>query len=139
MARKLLSARGIVAAALGASALAFGVFRVIRRLPTAVRARQSAPWTKTCPTGSIGTVSRENARPGIAAFPEVVAENVSFCGFTSKDSFGAWSYLIERPQGNVLVDSPRFAAPSCPTSSAKRRSACAGLRAWPLRSSGATR
>ena len=60
-----------------------------------------------CPTGSIGTVSRQDARPGIAAFPEPVAENVSFCGFTSEDSFGAWSYLIERPSGNVLVDSPR--------------------------------
>ena len=60
-----------------------------------------------CPTGSIGTVSRKDARPGIAAFPERVAENVFFCGFTSKDSFGAWSYFLERPQGNVLVDSPR--------------------------------
>ena len=60
-----------------------------------------------CPTGSIGTVSRQDARPGIAAFPEPVAENVSFCGFTSEDSFGAWSYFIERPAGNVLVDSPR--------------------------------
>jgi Zn-dependent hydrolases, including glyoxylases len=60
-----------------------------------------------CPTGSIGTVSRQNAHPALAAFPEPVAENVSFCGFTSKDSFGAWSYFIERPRGNVLVDSPK--------------------------------
>jgi glyoxylase-like metal-dependent hydrolase (beta-lactamase superfamily II)/ferredoxin len=60
-----------------------------------------------CPTGSIGTESRQDARPGIAAFPEPVAENVSFCGFTSKDSFGAWSYFIQRPRGNVLVDSPK--------------------------------
>lgn len=60
-----------------------------------------------CPTGSIGTESRQDVRQGIAAFPEPVAENVSFCGFTSKDSFGAWSYFIERPEGNVLVDSPK--------------------------------
>jgi len=60
-----------------------------------------------CPTGSIGTVSRQDARPGIAAFPETVAENVSFCGFTSKDSFGAWSFFVERPKGNVLIDSPK--------------------------------
>ena len=60
-----------------------------------------------CPTGSIGTASRQDARPAIAAFPEPVAENVSFCGFTSKDSFGAWSYFVERPEGNVLVDSPK--------------------------------
>ena len=60
-----------------------------------------------CPTGSIGTRSRQDARPGIEGFPEPVDANVSFCGFTSKDSFGAWSYFIERSEGNVLVDSPR--------------------------------
>ena len=60
-----------------------------------------------CPTGSIGTESRQDVRPALAAFPELVAENVSFCGFTSEDSFGAWSYFIERPEGNVLVDSPK--------------------------------
>jgi glyoxylase-like metal-dependent hydrolase (beta-lactamase superfamily II)/ferredoxin len=64
-----------------------------------------------CPTGSIGTVSRADARGAIAAFPEPIAENVSFCGFTSPDSFGAWSYFVERPEGNVLVDSPRAANP----------------------------
>ncbi len=61
----------------------------------------------SCPTGSIGTVSRRDVRPGLAAFPEPISENVSFCGFTSEASFGAWSYLIERPAGNVLVDSPK--------------------------------
>ena len=60
-----------------------------------------------CPTGSIGVSPRADARAAIAAFPETVDENVSFCGFTSRDSFGAWSYLVERPEGNVLVDSPR--------------------------------
>ncbi len=60
-----------------------------------------------CPTGSIGTVSRRDVRPGLAAFPEPIEDGVSFCGFTSKDSFGAWSYLVERAGGNVLVDSPK--------------------------------
>jgi glyoxylase-like metal-dependent hydrolase (beta-lactamase superfamily II)/ferredoxin len=64
-----------------------------------------------CPTASIGTVEKADARPGAIAFPEPIAENVSFCGFTSESSFGAWSYLIERPEGNVLVDSPRAAGP----------------------------
>src|SRR5512142_1529801 len=59
-----------------------------------------------CPTASIGTASRTNASEGAAAFPEQVDENVSFCGFTSESSFGDWSYLMERPEGNVLVDSP---------------------------------
>ena len=64
-----------------------------------------------CPTGSIGTESRHDVHPALAAFPEPVAENVSFCGFTSPDSFGAWSYFVERPEGNLLVDSPRAANP----------------------------
>lgn len=67
-----------------------------------------------CPTSSIGTTTRKhNARIGIDAFPSRIAENIYFCGFTSEASFGAWSYLIVRPEsagGNVLVDSPRFAS-----------------------------
>ncbi|HXT61462.1 MAG TPA: MBL fold metallo-hydrolase [Pyrinomonadaceae bacterium] len=65
-----------------------------------------------CPTGSIGTVEHHDAHIGIDAFPELIAENVFYCGFNAESSFGAWSYLIVRPDkegGNVLVDSPRFA------------------------------
>src|SRR5712691_2980148 len=65
-----------------------------------------------CPTGSIGTTERHDFHLGIDAFPLLIAENVYFCGFTSEASFGAWSYLIARPEsggGNLLVDSPRFA------------------------------
>jgi len=65
-----------------------------------------------CPTGSIGTIERHNARIGIDAFPLLLSDNVYFCGFTSESSFGAWSYLIVRPAsegGNILIDSPRFA------------------------------
>jgi glyoxylase-like metal-dependent hydrolase (beta-lactamase superfamily II) len=36
---------------------------------------------------------------------------VYFCGFASESSYGASSYLIVRPEGNVLIDSPRFATP----------------------------
>ncbi len=67
-----------------------------------------------CPTASIGTTREYDARRGVEAFPDRVDENVYFCGFTSEASFGAWSYLIVRPEGeggNVLVDSPRFTAP----------------------------
>ena len=65
-----------------------------------------------CPTASIGTVEPHDAHIGIDAFPKNIAENVYFCGFTAESSFGAWSYLIARPEaegGNVLIDSPRFA------------------------------
>jgi glyoxylase-like metal-dependent hydrolase (beta-lactamase superfamily II)/ferredoxin len=66
----------------------------------------------TCPTGSIGSTLKHNAKPAIDSFPLNIAENVYFCGFTSESSFGAWSYLIVRPDsegGNVMIDSPRFA------------------------------
>jgi glyoxylase-like metal-dependent hydrolase (beta-lactamase superfamily II)/ferredoxin len=61
----------------------------------------------SCPTGSIGTATRDDVRPALAAYPETVEDEVSFCGFTSASSFGAWSYFVERPAGNVLVDSPK--------------------------------
>jgi glyoxylase-like metal-dependent hydrolase (beta-lactamase superfamily II)/ferredoxin len=67
-----------------------------------------------CPTASIGTEPKASAAEGVRAFPSPVFDGVYFCGFTSESSFGAWSYLIARPDeagGNVLVDSPRFAAP----------------------------
>lgn len=66
-----------------------------------------------CPTASIGTVSPEAAAVSQAAkeFPVSVADNVFHCGYHSEDSYGAAGYFIQRPDGNVLVDSPRFAAP----------------------------
>jgi glyoxylase-like metal-dependent hydrolase (beta-lactamase superfamily II)/ferredoxin len=67
-----------------------------------------------CPTASIGTTRAHDARRGVEAFPERVDGNVYFCGFTAESSFGAWSYLVVRPEeegGNVLVDSPRFTRP----------------------------
>src|SRR5437762_8593873 len=63
-----------------------------------------------CPTRSIGATQRHDAHIGIDAFPLPLDDNVYFCGFTSESSFGAWSYLIARPQGNILIDSPRFAS-----------------------------
>ena len=79
-----------------------------------------------CPTGSIGTLAPQDFRAGIDAFPLPIAESVYFCGFTSESSFGAWSYLILRPEaegGNVLIDSPRFASQLI-----KKMSAMGGVR-----------
>jgi len=64
-----------------------------------------------CPTASIGTIQKRDLSIALAAFPEKVTDEIYFCGFTSEDSFGASSYLIRRPEGNILVDSPRFATP----------------------------
>jgi glyoxylase-like metal-dependent hydrolase (beta-lactamase superfamily II)/ferredoxin len=65
----------------------------------------------TCPTASIGTEKHHSAKAAVAAYPELVDDKVCFCGFASESSYGASSYLIVRPEGNVLVDSPRFASP----------------------------
>jgi glyoxylase-like metal-dependent hydrolase (beta-lactamase superfamily II)/ferredoxin len=66
----------------------------------------------TCPTSSIGTTHKLDARAAAAAFPEPVdgLPGVMFCGYASASSYGAASWLVRRPDGNVLVDSPRWAA-----------------------------
>src|SRR5262245_11034148 len=61
-----------------------------------------------CPTGSIGTREKIDVSAGIDAFPEHLDEDVYFCGFASPHTYGAASYLIVRPEGNVLIDSPRY-------------------------------
>jgi glyoxylase-like metal-dependent hydrolase (beta-lactamase superfamily II)/ferredoxin len=79
-----------------------------------------------CPTASIGTVEHHDAHIGIDAFPELIAENVYYCGFNAESSFGAWSYLVVRSDaagGNVMVDSPRFA-----TQLVKKIDAMGGVR-----------
>jgi glyoxylase-like metal-dependent hydrolase (beta-lactamase superfamily II) len=42
-------------------------------------------------------------------YPLVVDGPVHDLGYTSEASFGATSYLVVRPDGNLLVDAPRFA------------------------------
>ena len=65
-----------------------------------------------CPTASIGTVAKpKDIKIAQQSFPILVAENVYHCGYHAENSFGAASYLIQRPDGNILVDSPRFAPP----------------------------
>jgi glyoxylase-like metal-dependent hydrolase (beta-lactamase superfamily II)/ferredoxin len=62
-----------------------------------------------CPTASIGARNKIDSHAAAVSFPELVDENVYFCGYASRNSYGASSYLIVRPEGNVLIDSPRFA------------------------------
>ena len=64
-----------------------------------------------CPTASIGTASKADVAAAASAFPEPIAGQVHYCGYASESSFGASSYLLVRPGGNVLIDSPRAARP----------------------------
>jgi glyoxylase-like metal-dependent hydrolase (beta-lactamase superfamily II) len=66
----------------------------------------------SCPTASIGTLHKPlDIRAVQETLPIRVSGSVYHCGYHSPDSFAAASYLIVHPQGNILVDSPRFAAP----------------------------
>lgn len=65
----------------------------------------------SCPTGSIGAVSKPDMKHAVASLPELVDRDVYRTGYTSESSFGAVAYLLHRDDGNVLIDSPRFAAP----------------------------
>lgn len=88
-------------------------FSFVSRQPGDAAAESSAlKALVACPTGSIGAGARAaRTREAANAFPEPVGNDVFFCGYTSEKSFGAWSWLLKRPDGNVLVDSPRAAAP----------------------------
>ncbi len=76
---------------------------------TAGESHRAAMALLACPTASIGAREKIDAAAAEAAFPEPVAEDVYFCGYASRNSYGASSYLIVRPDGNILIDSPRFA------------------------------
>lgn len=66
----------------------------------------------SCPTASIGTVEKPTDIKHVQdSLPILVTDSVYHCGYHAESSFGAASYLIVRPDGNVLVDSPRFTLP----------------------------
>jgi glyoxylase-like metal-dependent hydrolase (beta-lactamase superfamily II)/ferredoxin len=78
----------------------------------------------SCPTGSIGTIEKPTDMKTVqTTIPILVTENIYHCGYHAENSFGAASYLILRPEGNVLVDSPRFTPPLV-----KRIEAMGGIR-----------
>jgi glyoxylase-like metal-dependent hydrolase (beta-lactamase superfamily II)/ferredoxin len=84
---------------------------VLRQPGSAAERHRAAMALVACPTASIGTASKADVGPAATAFPEQIAEGVYYCGYASESSFGASSYLVVRPGGNVLVDSPRAARP----------------------------
>ena len=72
----------------------------------------------SCPTASIGlrrddgaTALRGQVQRQALLFPRPFAPQVLHCGYHAEATFGAASWLLLRPDGNVLVDVPRFTAP----------------------------
>jgi ferredoxin len=86
---------------------------VVYHQPTDAKERlQAMQALLACPTASIGTVEKPiDIKTAQQSFPILVSENVYHCGYHAENSYGAASYLIQRSEGNVLVDSPRFAPP----------------------------
>jgi glyoxylase-like metal-dependent hydrolase (beta-lactamase superfamily II)/ferredoxin len=95
-----------------ASFAAEGEVSVVAKQPaSAHELRRAEMAILACPVGCIGSRQKRSLRAAQEAFPDPIAANVYHCGYHSEDSFGAASYLIVRPGGNVLVDSPRFTKP----------------------------
>jgi len=63
-----------------------------------------------CPVGSIGVEHSDSTRmdQAKASFPLHLEGGVYYCGFNSEKSFGANSFFVHHPEGNWLIDSPRY-------------------------------
>ena len=70
--------------------------------------RQALHALLSCPTGSIGTRGTEKAASALDDFPLSIEGPVSYCGFNSPKSYGGNSYFVRHPEGNWLIDSPKF-------------------------------
>jgi glyoxylase-like metal-dependent hydrolase (beta-lactamase superfamily II) len=83
---------------------------VFARQPATAEERMAA-WRAVlvCPTASVRSENTQ-PRPQDTIFPQPMTEDVWRCGFNARSSFGAHSYFVARPGGNLLVDSPRYAA-----------------------------
>ncbi len=84
---------------------------VLRQPETDSSRHRAAMGLVACPTASIGTERKADVGPATVAFPDPIAADVYYCGYASESSYGASSYLVVRPSGNVLIDSPRAARP----------------------------
>ncbi len=87
----------------------WGQYSRVHRQPAHDAERRRAEMALVaCPVGAIGTRTKRDLGPATAAFPEPIDGPVYHCGFHARASFGAASYFLRRPDGNILVDSPRF-------------------------------
>jgi glyoxylase-like metal-dependent hydrolase (beta-lactamase superfamily II)/ferredoxin len=73
---------------------------------------QLAAWRAmlVCPTASVRTETKQPRPAGAPIFPQPITAGVFRCGFNARSSFGAHSWFAARQDGNLLIDSPRYAA-----------------------------
>jgi glyoxylase-like metal-dependent hydrolase (beta-lactamase superfamily II)/ferredoxin len=88
--------------------VAEGDLSVVARQPAPAELTDAWLAAQACPTSSIGTLSHQ-PRPG-RLYPREIepGSGVYDLGYCSEDSFGASAWLAVRPEGNILVDAPRF-------------------------------
>jgi glyoxylase-like metal-dependent hydrolase (beta-lactamase superfamily II)/ferredoxin len=81
----------------------------VKRQPgTEAEGRMALRALLACPTGSIGTIGSNVSSQVMDDFPMEIEGGVFYCGFNSPKSYGGNSYFIRHPQGNWLVDSPKY-------------------------------
>ncbi len=86
-----------------------GDYSVVYRQPqTESEVREASRALLSCPTGSIGTTQKIDLKPAKLDFPLPITDDIFYCGFAAADSFGASSYFIRHPEGNWLIDSPKY-------------------------------
>lgn len=90
-----------------------GEMSAVHAQPTTPEQRiQALKALLSCPTASIGTVAPpKDIKQAQSQLPTQVEGNVYHCGYHSEKSYAAASYFIQRPEGNILIDSPRFTPP----------------------------
>ncbi|MFG6097947.1 MBL fold metallo-hydrolase [Leptothoe sp. ISB3NOV94-8A] len=90
-----------------------GEMSAVHAQPTTTEQRiQALKALLSCPTASIGTAATpKDIKQAQEQLPALIEDNVYHCGYHSEKSYAAASYFIQRPEGNVLIDSPRFTPP----------------------------
>ncbi|NEZ65446.1 MBL fold metallo-hydrolase [Leptolyngbyaceae cyanobacterium CCMR0082] len=90
-----------------------GEMSAVHAQPTTTEQRiQALKALLSCPTASIGTAATpKDIKQAQEQLPALIEDNVYHCGYHSEKSYAAASYFIQRPGGNVLIDSPRFTPP----------------------------
>src|SRR6516162_9568876 len=75
---------------------------------SAIERRQALRALLACPTGSIGCLGDDDVKAVMNDFPLAVEGPVFYCGYNSPKSYGGNSYFVRHPQGNWLIDSPKY-------------------------------
>jgi glyoxylase-like metal-dependent hydrolase (beta-lactamase superfamily II)/ferredoxin len=78
---------------------------------TSADRRQALRALLACPTGSIGCLGDDDVKSVMKDFPLLVEEPVYYSGYNSPKSYGGNSYFVRHPEGNWLIDSPKFVTP----------------------------